>query len=125
MLENHAKPAVEIRDHGELKTWRQLLEHLLHFGIKFPHSRFREMSVGDLKKGVAIERINLRRGVVEDAVHKFAPPAFVVIFARFAGGGTERHFLPDLSKGAIQIFRIKEQSLTLGDESIMLADTFR
>ena len=107
------------------KRGASVAQDIGHFGIQLPDPGLGEMPVGGLEKCVAIERIDLRRDAVEQALDQIAPPAFVVIRARLAGRGPQRHFLPDLAKGRVQPARIERQPLPLRDQRVMRPDAFR
>ena len=125
MLEDDAEAAVEIRNDRKLKVRRENLDDLARFRIQLPHTGLGEMPVGGFEKSVAIERVNLRRNAIEQALDQIAPPAFVVVFARLAGRGTHRHFPPDRGEGPIQLRRIEREPLPGRDLRIVRPDTFR
>ena len=100
VLKNESQAAVEIRNHSELKTGPQLLEHFRHFGVKLPDTCFGEVFVRYFEKIVPVKFAQLRRNLIEYVTDQLAPPAFVVIFARTVDCSASRHLLPGCVKCA-------------------------
>jgi hypothetical protein len=80
------------------------------------------MFVGDLEEIVTIKFTQRRCHPIEHKIDKFAPPTFVVIFARSIDGGAGRHLFPSREKRAIELLRIESQVDLTSDQRIMVAD---
>ena len=79
------------------------------------------MFVSNFEKIVAVEFAQGRRNLIEDKIDKFAPPAFVVIFARAVDRGAARHLFPRCVKCALQRLGIEIYSDFAADVCIMIA----
>ncbi len=85
----------------------QLFQDIGNLRIKFPYAGFGEMFVGDLEEIIAIDFIELWRDLIEDKIDKFAPPVFIVIFARPIDRNARRHLFPGGEERTIERGRIQ------------------
>ena len=100
----------------------QRLQNFADLGIKFPHPGFGEMRISDFEKSVAIQFVHRRRYSIDDLIHQFTPPAFIVVLARPIDRWAGRHLLPRNGESSIERRRVQFQSEPISDECVMMTD---
>jgi len=124
MLQDDAEAAVEIGNNGELKPRVKRLQDFWNLRIELPNPGFGEVTVNGLEICVAIQFTHVRRDLIENAIHQFAPPSPVVVFARTVDRWAGRHLFPATPERGIERAGIEAKADALRHECVMMTDTF-
>ena len=103
----------------------QFFENFVHLRIKFPDAGLREMALDAFEKCVAIQIGYARRGPVQNAIHQFPPPAFVIVIARSVYGRTDCRLFPAGGEGFIERGAIQAQTDSFAHVRIMMTNALR